>query len=303
MDDSPKLPEKYKIIFVLMAGIMVLSLGIGIVGPLVYDALDGGDDGGGNSLEIDASVGDSFRATAEANPSDPLAAAAYANYLANTGELTAAIPWYEKAISLAPDDATLRLDFARSLSSGDLHGDAELQFNRAIELQPENPEAHYYLGELYYAMSPQRTVDAINEYEETIALAPNHSSPSERRSDLWSSVSRRRQRARCRMPDQERIAAMSETQTTISPELLALLVCPVDHAELELHRRHAGVQQMRAGLSDCGRHSEHGGRRVDDRTDVRSRGILSHDRTTSRCLQSSSRSRDARSNRFSAPAK
>lgn len=28
---------------------------------------------------------------------------------------------------------------------------------------------------------------------------------------------------------------MTETQTSISPELLALLVCPVDHADLELH--------------------------------------------------------------------
>jgi tetratricopeptide (TPR) repeat protein len=172
MDDMPKLGEKYKILFVAMAGIMVLSLGLGIVGPLVYDAFDGGDDGGGNSIEIDASVGDSFRSTAEANPGDPGAAAAYANYLANTGELASAIPWYEKAISLAPNDAILRLDFARSLSSGDMNGDADLQFQKAIELAPENPEAHYYLAELYFNMNPQRTVDAIDEYELTIELAP-----------------------------------------------------------------------------------------------------------------------------------
>jgi tetratricopeptide (TPR) repeat protein len=172
MDDTPKLPQKYKIIFVIMAGILVLSLGLGIVGPLVYDAFDGGDDGGGNSIEIDASVGDSFRSTAEANPTDVDAVAAYANYLANTGELADAIIWYEKAISLAPEHPILRLDFARSLSSGAMHGDAELQFQKAIELSPENPEAHYYLAELYYGMTPQRTVDAIDEYERTIELAP-----------------------------------------------------------------------------------------------------------------------------------
>jgi tetratricopeptide (TPR) repeat protein len=172
MDDMPKLNEKYKILFVVMAGIMVLSLGLGIVGPVVYDAIDSSNDGGGNSIEIDASVGDSFRSTAEANPSDPVAAVAYANYLANTGELASAIPWYEKAIALAPDDANLRLDFARSLSSGDMNGDAELQFQKAIELAPENPEAHYYLAELYFGMNPQRTVDAIDEYERTIELAP-----------------------------------------------------------------------------------------------------------------------------------
>ncbi len=172
MDDVTKLPEKYKIIFVVMAGIMVLSLGLGIVGPLVYDAIDDGDDGGGNSIEIDASVGDSFRSTAEANPSDHVAAAAYANYLANTGELSNAIPWYEKAIALAPDDPNVRLDFARSLMAGDMHGDAELQFEKAIELAPDNPEAHYYLAELYYGMDPRRTLDAIEEYERTIELAP-----------------------------------------------------------------------------------------------------------------------------------
>jgi len=172
MDDMPKLGDKYKFIFIAMAGIMVLSLGLGIIGPLVYDAFDSGDDGGGNVVEIDASVGDSFRSTAEANTSDPVAAAAYANYLANTGELANSIPWYEKAIALAPDDANLRLDFARSLSSGDMFGDAELQFQKAIELAPENPEAHYYLAELYLGMSPQRTVDAIDAFERTIELAP-----------------------------------------------------------------------------------------------------------------------------------
>lgn len=173
MDEMPKLGDKYKIIFIGMAGIMVLSLGLGIIGPAVFDAFDGGDGGGGNSIEIDAAVGDSFRATAEANPDDSVAAAAYANYLANTGELVDAIPWYEKAIALAPGDAFLRLDFARSLSSGDMHGDAELQFKKAIELAPENPEAHYYLAELYFGMTPQRTVDAIDEYERTIELAPD----------------------------------------------------------------------------------------------------------------------------------
>ncbi len=169
----PKLGEKYKILFVIMAGIMVVSLGLGIIGPLVFDAFSGGDDGGGNSVEIDAAVGDSFRSTAEANPSDPVAAAAYANYLANTGELASAIPWYEKAISLAPNDANLRIDFARSLTSGDMNGDAELQFQQAIQLAPENAEAHYYLAEVYYGMNPKRLVAAIDEYERTVQLAPD----------------------------------------------------------------------------------------------------------------------------------
>jgi TolA-binding protein len=53
-----------------------------------------------------------------------------------------------------------------------MNGDAELQFQKAIELDPLDPQAHFYLGELYYAMEPQRTVDAIDEYETTIQLGP-----------------------------------------------------------------------------------------------------------------------------------
>lgn len=169
----PKLGEKYKILFVIMAGIMVISLGLGIIGPVVYDAIDSSSDGGGNAIEIDAAVASSFRSTAEADPTDATAAAAYANYLANTGDMTNAIAWYEKAIALTPDDALLRLDFARSLASADMNGDAELQFQKSIDLAPENPEAHYYLGELYYGMNPQRVVAAIDQYEQTIALAPD----------------------------------------------------------------------------------------------------------------------------------
>jgi tetratricopeptide (TPR) repeat protein len=62
------------------------------------------------------------------------------------------------------------LDFARSLASGQLNGDAELQFQKAIELDPDNAQAHFYLAELYYTMSPQRTVDAIEAYERTIEI-------------------------------------------------------------------------------------------------------------------------------------
>ena len=174
MDSIPKPKGRYQLIFVFMAGIMLLSLGVGVVGPVVIDAFQSTDNGsGGNSTEVDASVEQAFRSTAESNPDDPQAAAALANYLANTGKLNDAIPWYEKAIELAPDNAAIRLDFARSLSTGEMHGDAELQYKKAIELDPTDPQAYFYLGELYYNMSPQRTVDAINMYEKTIDVGPD----------------------------------------------------------------------------------------------------------------------------------
>jgi len=172
MDIMPKPKGRYQVIFVVMAGIMILSLGLGVIGPVVLDAFDSASGGGGNATEVGESVEAAFRSTAEANPDDPQAAIALANFLANTGKLTDAIPWYEQAIKLAPDDAAIRLDFARSLSTGSMNGDAELQFQQAIELDPQDPQAHFYLGELYFNMDPQRTVDAIDEYESTIELGP-----------------------------------------------------------------------------------------------------------------------------------
>jgi cytochrome c-type biogenesis protein CcmH/NrfG len=172
MEIMPKPKGRYQVIFVIMAGIMVLSLGLGVIGPVIIDAFDSATDGGGNATEVGESVEIAFRSTAEANPDDPQAALALANYLANTGKLSDAIPWYENAIQISPDDAAIRLDFARSLASGEMNGDAELQFQKAIELDPQDPQAHFYLGELYYAMEPQRTVDAIDEYETTIQLGP-----------------------------------------------------------------------------------------------------------------------------------
>jgi len=170
METIPKPNRRYQLIFVFMAGLMVISLGVGVLGPVILDDFDG--DGGGNRVEIDQSVEQAFRSTAVADPNDPSAAAALANYLANTSKLSEAIPWYEKAIALAPNDAIIRLDFAQSLAAGDMNGDAELQFQKAIELAPSDPQAHFYLGELYYGMNPQRTIDAIDQYQQTIELGP-----------------------------------------------------------------------------------------------------------------------------------
>jgi len=144
METIPKPKRRYQLIFVLMAGLMVISLGVGVLGPVILDAFSD-DGGGGDRVEIDQSVEQAFRSTAVADPNDPSAAAALANYLANTGKLSEAIPWYEKAITLAPDDAIIRLDFAQSLAAGDMNGDAELQFQKAIELAPADPQAHFYL--------------------------------------------------------------------------------------------------------------------------------------------------------------
>lgn len=165
--------RKSQILFAGFAFLLACTLVASLIGPIAFDALLDDDDSSGDDVPVDTAVENALRATAEADPDDPFAYLGLASYLANTGRLNEAIPWFERGIALAPEDASIRVDFARSLSVGGFPQDAELQFLKAIELEPENPQAHFYLGELYAAWIPPRTNEAITEYERTIETGPD----------------------------------------------------------------------------------------------------------------------------------
>ncbi len=164
--------RKSQILFAIFAFVLACSLVTALVLPILLDAF-GDDDDPGSDVPVDTSVENALRATAEAGSTDPFAYVALASYLANTGRLSEAIPWYERGIEQAPENASIRVDFARSLVDGGFAQDAELQFETAIELEPENPRAHFYLAELYYSANPRRTNEAITEYERTIETGPD----------------------------------------------------------------------------------------------------------------------------------
>jgi cytochrome c-type biogenesis protein CcmH/NrfG len=107
------------------------------------------------------------------NPGDLEETLLLANLLGNSGRLAEAIPLYERATALAPDDAGVRLSFARALADGGMSADAELQFVKALELDPSNQEAHYYLAELYRTWTPPRTDEAIMHYQQAAASDPS----------------------------------------------------------------------------------------------------------------------------------
>jgi cytochrome c-type biogenesis protein CcmH/NrfG len=158
----------------LLGLLVVCSLLAGTVGSAVFDLLD---DSGGNenasTLNETDDLEQSLRDQIAADPNDAAAMAALANLLANSGYLTEAIQWYEKAIAARPDDVALRLDFARSLADGGKQRDAEVQFRRVLEADPENADAHFYLGELYRNWQPPRTDEAIAEYRRVLDLRPD----------------------------------------------------------------------------------------------------------------------------------
>lgn len=164
--------KKSQVLFAGFAFVLACSLIASLIGPIAFDALLDDDDPSGEDASVDTAVEQALRATAEAGSDDPFAYLGLASYLANTGRLSEAIPWYERGLELAPDNAAIRVDFARSLSAGGFNQDAELQFLRAIESEPENAQAHFYLAELYDTWNPPRTNEAITEYERTIEIGP-----------------------------------------------------------------------------------------------------------------------------------
>lgn len=157
----------------ILALLTICSLLFGTIGTIVLDII--GDDPGPVSFDdvtTSAEIGQALMETATAAPGNPAAAIALANYTAQSAGIGEAIPLYEIAIALDLENPDFRLDFARSLSDAGYSADAELQFKKAIALNPASPFAHYYLGRLYQFSDPPRINDAITEYEQTVMLGP-----------------------------------------------------------------------------------------------------------------------------------
>lgn len=96
-----------------------------------------------------------------------------ANLLANTGLMPEAMDWYERALDLAPDDNSIRLDFARSLQTNSMPTDAEAQFLQVLDADPNSISGHYYLAELYMDWKPQRRDEAKHHYEQVLEINPD----------------------------------------------------------------------------------------------------------------------------------
>jgi len=163
-----------QLVFAALGALAVCSLLAAAIGSVVVDAVSEQDDD--EALDVDLANDEllaSYRATADANPNDPTALVALANYLANTGELDEAIEWYERALEIDAADWRTRLDFARDLADGGKRADAEVQFRWVVEAQPDDAEAHFYLAELYRGWQPARTAEAIADYRRVVELQPD----------------------------------------------------------------------------------------------------------------------------------
>jgi cytochrome c-type biogenesis protein CcmH/NrfG len=149
-----------------------------LAGALVAIPIDelfgfGDEDQGDNFVDPNNDLIEDQRALVEDNPDDLDATLLLANLLGNTGQLNEAIPYFEAAIALAPDDPSVRLDFARALADGQLQRDAELQFQKVLQVDPDNQSALFYLGELYMQWQPAREQEAQALFEKSVRIDPD----------------------------------------------------------------------------------------------------------------------------------
>lgn len=166
--------KKSQRIYAILGLVVAFSLIAAIIVPPIIDFLTQPSDD--STINVDESTADPVKeqllAEIEANPNNAESLAALGNYLGNTGSVDEAIPWYEKALELAPDNWDIRLGFARVLANGAKRADAELQFKKVIAAQPNDPQAHFSLGQLYANWVPPRTAEAIAEYQTVIDVGP-----------------------------------------------------------------------------------------------------------------------------------
>lgn len=176
----PKRPQRklsrLQLIALIFTGLVVCSMIGGVTASIAIDAWrESGESGNGGDLTTDTNddVLHELETAAAENPQDAEAQAALGNYYANTGNFDLAVTYYERAVQLSPEDWTIRLTFAQALMTNRKLADAELQFDKILEAEPQNATAWYYLGQLYQLFDPPRNDEAIYAYQQVIRFGPD----------------------------------------------------------------------------------------------------------------------------------
>lgn len=173
---APAKNNRLSFAFIIISSLVIFSMVIaGLVTAASLDLFGGSsnDDDNGSDVNMGESADDVISAqqtVVAGNPDDVDGLLLLANLLGNSDRLTEAIPLYEQATKMRPDDASIRLDFARALADGSKPADAEVQFLKALAIEPESQAANYYLAELYRMWTPTRSAEAIPLYQRAVQV-------------------------------------------------------------------------------------------------------------------------------------
>ncbi|MDN4607099.1 tetratricopeptide repeat protein [Sporosarcina highlanderae] len=84
-----------------------------------------------------------------------------------------ALPYFQRAAELAPDDLEIRLAYGILLAEMELFEEAAKELHFILEQDEENVDAHYNIGVLY-AVSTNQKEDALRHLEKAFTLEPEH---------------------------------------------------------------------------------------------------------------------------------
>ncbi|MFM9106934.1 MAG: tetratricopeptide repeat protein [Chloroflexota bacterium] len=179
--DAPRALRLATLIGVLVACALIAST----VGTILLDQQGTAPEGAGQPTPAPGNeFEDLLRANLEANPADARSAVSLGNLLSARGLYGEAIDYYARAVELEPGNAGYRLDFALALAQTGALADAELQYRKALEANPNDAEALYFLGELYARWNPVRLDEAVASFEGAIAAEPSSVSADLARQEL-----------------------------------------------------------------------------------------------------------------------
>lgn len=169
-------PDRARVVFGILGLLVIASMLFGLVATGFTFGL-GEDPTPDRGLQAPAgsSLVPTYEARVRENPNDSGAMIVLANTLQNQGDYPGAIAWYERAVALKPDDIELRLAFGQALYAFGQLFDAEVQYNKALEIDGRSAKGEYYLAELYQRWTPPRLAEAREHYQRASELEPEGS--------------------------------------------------------------------------------------------------------------------------------
>ncbi len=161
------------VIGILIAvGVLVASAGGVGIGSGASQSASSPSQGQQAAVKLDTAKIAVLQDRARQNPSDLGTLIDLGNTYYDASQWTDAIPWYEKALVIAPSNTDVRTDLGTAYYYSGNNDKAKEQWLKVLDQDPNKVQAHYNLGVMYSHLTPPDMDSASKEWETVIKLAP-----------------------------------------------------------------------------------------------------------------------------------
>jgi tetratricopeptide (TPR) repeat protein len=108
----------------------------------------------------------------EVEPNNAYAWVNLGNCRNSLGDFDAAADAFGKAVALRPRRGPTRGAFAQNLTKAGRLDEAELQYRKLLELEPDNPVVHFWLAKFLAEHHPEHKAEALRQAKVALGLAP-----------------------------------------------------------------------------------------------------------------------------------